>query len=314
MRLKAGPRIYGLIGYPIKHSLSPAMHNAAFKTLKINAEYRLLEIRPDGLKDFLLKDILVRDIDGNTVSAKALSGFNITIPHKVKAKEILEEKFPLSYSDKSYGFKELFHYVRVSGAINTVKREKEQLRYWNTDVSGFYRSLKEDLKFDAKNKNVLLIGCGGAGRAVIACLSWKSPKANRIYIYENNNEAASFAREHFSQFSFLKEKLEFISTQQIPNVIGKCHLLVNASPVGMKEGDPSIIDKELLPKELYVYDLVYNRETQLIKDARENLGDSKVAAGLGMLLYQGARAFELWTGKKAPIDTMRQALLQALNG
>lgn len=301
------PKTYGLIGYPVKHSLSPIIHNSAFKALDIDAEYRLFEIPPENLEDFLLKDIEVKDITGKSVWTADILGFNITIPHKVRAKEILEKRFPPPPSE------EIFHNVTVSGAINTVKREGGG--YYNTDVVGFRQALRNDLKFETKNKNILLIGCGGAGRAVVAATAWEDLHTNKIYIYESNEQTVKSAKEYFfeklsSRFSFLKVKLEFISDEQLAEVIKRCHLLVNATPVGMKEGDGPVIDKNLLRKDLFVYDLIYNRKTQLIKDA-ELLG-CIAKDGLGMLLYQGARSFEIWMDRPAPIDIMQQALKEAV--
>ena len=304
------PKIYGLIGYPVKHSLSPVMHNAAFQALKIdaelNAEYRLFEVKPEELKGFLLGNKEIKDTNSNSFSIEDLSGFNITIPHKVRAREILEKKFSLHpplLEDENY--------VRLTGAINTVKRDGDILHYYNTDATGFRKSLKEDLKFvDAKGTNVFIIGCGGAGRAVIAALGWRQLKINKIYVNDISNEAVNSAREHFSQFSHFENKLKFITNREdIPNVIKNCHLLVNASPIGMKDEDPSVIDKTLLHENLYVYDVIY-KETRLIRDAK-SLG-RHYANGLGMLLYQGVDAFELWTEKRAPVEVMRKALEEAI--
>jgi shikimate dehydrogenase len=296
------PKVYGLIGYPVTHSFSPAMQNAAFKALAIHAEYRLFEVKPEELQDFLLNDILVKDIHGNAVYARDILGFNITIPHKINAKRILGEAFPCRAEQ------EIAHYMEVSGAINTVKRVGDKLKYRNTDVPGFSRSLKQDLKFNSKDKSAFLIGCGGAGRAVIASLTWKGAYIKKIYVYESNRDAVKSARRHFSQFPFMEKRLEFIFEEQVSKSLSQCQLLINASPVGMKESDPSPIDKKLLAKNkgLCVYDVVYNRQTQLIKDAKE-LG-YPAAGGIGMLLYQGIQAFEYWTGKKAPEALMRKAL------
>lgn len=297
MEKSSHPRIYGLIGYPVKHSLSPVMHNAAFRALKINAEYRLFEVKPEELKVFLLSDKPARDIDGNLIPKSDIFGFNITIPHKVKAREILEKKFPVDNTRKQILENE--YYVRLSGAINTVKKDGDKLLYYNTDASGFFRSLNQDLKFNTlKNKNVLLIGCGGAGRAIIASLSWDRRDRGKIYINDISKEAISSAQAYFSQLALqlehLKDKLQFIPTEEMPKVITDCHLLVNATPIGMKGEDVSVVDKSLLHENLYVYDIVYNKKgpTRLIKEAASlNLPH---ASGLDMLLYQGADAFELW--------------------
>lgn len=296
---------YGIIGDPVEHSLSPVMHNAAFKALDIKAEYIKIPIAPDQLEGFLLGKISVKDIDGNRIHAREVKGFNVTIPYKVNAEEILDKKLSPSHTGQ------VLYDVQLSGAINTVKREGDTLEYWNTDVSGFRRSLTEDLKFYTKDKNVLIIGCGGAGRAVVAGLIWKDTSIHKIYIYENNEKAIDSAKEHFSEFSFLKEKIKFIPEKEVKDIIKKCQLLVNASPLGMKEGDPSPIDKRLLRKDLYVYDVVYNRKTQLVKDA-----GAKAMTGSGMLAWQGALAFDHWVDEcKNPadvIDVMRKALDDAL--
>lgn len=302
-------KIYGLIGHPVKHSLSKKMQEEAFRALGINAEYRLIPVQPEQLQGFLIKNLAVADIEGKEIRLSDLSGFNVTIPHKVKAKEILEASFPAAGADISALD---YYYLKCTGAVNTVKKETDTFRYWNTDAGGFFRSLFEDLKFkETKGKSVLLLGCGGAGRAVIAALSWKDLGIDKIYIYENNDEAASLAKKHFFNFSeggFQKEKLVFIDKNNLTDTITKIRLLVNATPVGMKDDSGSAIDKGLLSlnKNLSVYDLVYNRKTQLIKDAEE-LGLS-VSGGLGMLLFQGVYAFKYWTGMWPDVDIMRRAL------
>jgi shikimate dehydrogenase len=302
--------VYGLIGYPVTHSLSPAMHNAAFASLKIDAEYRLFEVSPEQLKSFLKEDIEVKDVAGNAYSSQRIAGFNITIPHKVRAREIL---LPGGFGLEANKYKEQDHYVYLSGAINTVKRTEGKFLYRNTDAPGFMRSLKEDLHFESRGKNVLIFGCGGAGRAIIAALTWKSAGAKKIYAYDPNKAAVESARIHFERFrkaDSLNAELEFLSQEQISEKIDDSDLLVNASPVGMKEGDGSIIDDGLLHGRLSVYDVVYNRETQLIRDAK-SLG-LPAADGLGMLLYQGALAFTFWTGEDAPVGVMHRALKEGI--
>jgi shikimate dehydrogenase len=283
--------VYGLVGYPLKHSLSPAMHNAAFKELGIDAEYKLFEIELDGLKDFLINrsDVL---------------GFNVTVPYKVKAKDILTKNFS-SKEDLS----EAEIAVSITSAVNTVKREPK-LKLYNTDVSGFSKSLVEDLGFDKRGKNVLVLGVGGAGRAVIAGLSQENNSASKIYISELNRDTINNVKEHLSNIDRLKGKFEFIEEPDISNVIEECHLLVNATAVGMRDNDGSAIDLNLLHKGLSVYDVVYNRETALVKEAR-SLG-LPTSDGLGMLLYQGVAAFEIFTDIEAPLDVMKEALLKGV--
>lgn len=313
---KSSPDIYGLIGYPVKHSFSPLMHNAAFNTLEINAEYRLFEVEPAKLEAFLLDNIKVLDTQGKEFYSQDIIGFNITIPHKIKAKEISEKEFPFSFGKLS---EEQRYYVKLSGAINTVKRESGQLLYWNTDAAGFLKSLEHKeagwgLGFATKGKSALVIGSGGAGRAVVAALSWKNMEMKNIYINDIDENALKATKEYFFSLDRedLKERLGFIFSNKIPEVIEECELLVNASPVGMKGGDPCVIDKNLLHGRLSVYDVVYNTETALVREALAKR--IPVVGGRGMLLYQGANAFNLWTGKSAPVEVMRRAITQEVSG
>lgn len=294
------PKIYGLIGYPVKHSLSPLMHNAAFKAININAEYRLFEVKPEELEGFLEGTISVKDTDGRSCFSKDVMGFNITVPHKIRAFEFIKNTTIVHSPDIT-----LF----LAGAVNTIKRENGKLHFRNTDTTGFVNSLREDLKFNTADKIVIVFGCGGAGRAIVAGLLQGGMNTKKIYMYDINTEAMETTERHFLNpnfADFVKGRLEFISREEIPKKLTESDLLVNATPIGMKEGDGSVIDKDLLHKKLSIYDVVYNRQTQLIKDAK-SLG-FPCADGLGMLLYQGAASFEFWTEKKPPIERMREAL------
>jgi len=323
------PGIYGLIGYPVKHSLSAVMHNAAFAALKINAEYRLFEMEPAKLEAFLLDNIKVSDTKGKEFYSKDIIGFNITIPYKVRAYEILKKKLPLSFGKLAQVDQ---YYVKLSGAVNTVKRENNQPLYWNTDAWGFLKSLESKEKgdwglgFSPTGKSALIIGSGGAGQAVIAALSWKKSGMKKIYVYEKDNGAVVSAQKHFFNGNLsrewvdsLRQKLEFISVEKIAEATRSCDLLVNASPVGMENDGDSVISRHMLEKNknLSVYDVVYNRTTQLVKDAK-SLG-LPVVGGKGMFLYQGKEAFELWFPERAKEDAeiekaMRKALSEEASG
>jgi len=305
-------KIYGLIGYPVKHSLSPAMHNAAFHALNIDAEYRLFEVKPDQLKDFLINNIEIQDTKGESFFSQDIVGFNITIPHKVKAREILEKKFHRNFEQHNDTDEQsCFWFVELTNAVNTVKREKRGLHYFNTDALGFLKSLLQELKSNLNyNSNILIVGFGGAGRAVLAGLSLQHAFIKKIYIADIDKNANASLQRLLAKSTYTAGQVQFISIEEIPDKIKECNLLINASPIGMKEDDGSVIDKNLLHRNLSVYDVVYNRETQLIKDAKS----LKLTAvgGLGMLLYQGVLAFKLWIGKEAPVEVMREALLKAL--
>lgn len=280
-------QIYGVLGYPVKHSLSPAMQNAAFRELKIDAEYRLFEVPGEDLERFLDK----------IKSGNNISGLNVTIPHKIKVREYLERSGSLDENA-----------VRL-GAVNTIKVCADgALRGFNTDGPGFYRSLVEDLKFEPEGRNVFVLGSGGAAKAIVMYLG-NAPKS--VSVFDTDRKKTTELADHYTKY-FDREKLKILSdAEEIGDVIAKSDLVVNATPIGMNESDPSPLPKELLRPGLYIYDLVYNRpRTQLVKDA--NAAKAHALTGLGMLLYQGAAAFEIWTGKQAPVAVMRRKLKEAL--
>ncbi|MFA6320407.1 MAG: shikimate dehydrogenase [Candidatus Omnitrophota bacterium] len=276
---------YGLIGHPVKHSLSPAMQNAAFGALGINAEYFLYDVEPEKLEGFL-KDAR----SGN------ISGFNVTVPHKIKTKEYLERKGLLDEN------------ARRLGAVNTIKIcEDGKLCGYNTDGPGFYRSLVEDLKFEPEGKDIFVLGAGGAAHAVIMYLG-NGPK--NIFVFDIDKAKTDDLQEHYKRY-FDGNRLTIVNSNNFKDKLKISSLLINTTPVGMKESDPSPVDTSLLHYGLYVYDLVYNRPaTELVKKATSL--KLHATTGLGMLLYQGAIAFEIWTGAKAPVAVMKKALKEAL--
>ncbi|MBM3249188.1 MAG: shikimate dehydrogenase [Candidatus Omnitrophica bacterium] len=274
-------KIYGIIGFPVKHSLSPAMHNAAFRALDINAEYMLFEVKPEELKSFF-----------NNLDKSNILGLNVTIPHK----------------EKVFGFVSLEpdnSYLRQIGAINTIVNKKGQWLGYNTDISGFTKHLKEN--FDPANKKVAIIGAGGAARAVSFALVKSGAKEISIFdIDQKKSENISkMLRGLFPDF--LISIAKNIEDLQIKNK----NLLINATPLGMKPKDPCPVEEKQLHKDLFVYDLIYNpAETKLLKLAKK--AGAQTSDGLGMLLYQGMLSFEIWTGGPAPKETMQKALINAL--
>lgn len=280
-------QIYGIVGSPVEHSLSPAMQNAAFRHLKIDAEYRLFEVSTGDLEQFLDRIRLEKNI----------SGLNVTIPHKIKAKEYLERKGSLD------------EHSMVLGAVNTIKISGDgSLKGFNTDGPGFYRSLVEDLKFEPEGRNIFVLGAGGAAKAIVMYLG-AGPKA--ISVFDVDQKKTGELKSHYGKY-YDREKLNVISDAgEIGSALAKSDLFVNATPIGMNESDPSPISKSLIRPGLAVYDLVYNRAyTQLVKDA--NAAKAHALTGLGMLLYQGAASFEIWTGELPPVAVMRRALKEAL--
>jgi len=278
---KKAKKIYGIIGFPVKHSLSPCMHNAAFRELGIDAEYKLFEIKPEELSDFL-----------NSLKSEGIFGLNVTVPHKEKALELIE------LDDENAHLKKI-------GAINTILRKNGKLKGFNTDIEGFRKHLSENI--DPANKKVAILGAGGAARAVSFVLA--KGGATEIALFDIDKSKA----DNITQM--IKEIIPAFNIFPV-NDLGQLNLknkeiLVNATPVGLKPDDALPVNENHLHKDLFVYDLIYNpAETKLLKLAK-NIG-AKTSNGLGMLTYQGMASFEIWTNKPAPKEAMEKALEQAL--
>ncbi len=272
--------IYGVIGWPIKHSLSPAMHNAAFKALGIGAEYKLFEVRPEELEDFIL-------------AKKSAAGFNVTVPHKEKCMALLDSIDPIAAS---------------IGAVNTIVIKSGKLTGYNTDSLGFITALEKDLGFSVKGKSVFVLGSGGASRAVSFSLAAAGTK--KIILTDLFLDKVKSLAQNVRKF-YPGCKVDILEPKKIyqESDLSGIDLLVNATPIGLKESDPVLFDKGVFRKGLAVYDLVYNpAKTKLVKLAQDS--GLKASGGLGMLLYQGVESFKLWIGKPAPVEVMRKALLK----
>ncbi|MFA4984332.1 MAG: shikimate dehydrogenase [Candidatus Omnitrophota bacterium] len=280
MRKKSRLEVYGVLGYPAKHSFSPAMHNAAFRALGIKAAYRLFEIRPSELEDFMA-----------TLGENNIRGMNVTIPYKEKVLDYIN------------GYRQPA--VKIIGAANTVKIDNDgRLSCFNTDFSGFMQHLAE---LKVRPKRVAVIGAGGAARAV--CFGLAKKKVSEIALYDIDRfRSISLVERLKSVFS----SGDFLAASSIEGLrIPDKDLLVNASPVGMKPDDPCLVNAGQLHPGLFVYDLIYNPgRTKLLELATSRgLANSN---GLGMLLYQAVLSFSHWTGRDAPQDIMGRALQREL--
>jgi shikimate dehydrogenase len=270
-------KIFGVLGYPAKHSLSPKMHNAAFKALKINARYKIFEVEPSKLPGFFA-----------TLRTRRIEGLNVTIPYKQTVLSYIKRTTPEA---------------RIIGAVNTIKMSGNKLLGYNTDGEGFLQHLKKDLDFDPRGKKVAILGAGGASRAV--CVYLCKAGAQRIAIY-NRDRSKIINLMHILNMNGVCTDL--IAASHVADLrIEEADLLVNATSVGMKEGAPSLVDARHLHPGLIVYDLVYSRKkTKLLEDAAAK--GCRTANGLGMLLYQGILSFKIWTGRTPPKDVMAKAL------
>lgn len=278
-------KIVGIIGYPLEHTVSPAMHNAAFKELGLDYEYVPFEVEPEDLKEAL-----------RGMRALHVAGFNVTIPHKETIVPLLDEVTKLA---------------RIIGAVNTVENQEGKLVGYNTDGPGFIDSLKEDAGFDPKGKKVVVLGAGGASRAVSTMLAEVEIKS--LVITDIVEEKAKGLTEYLN--SSFKVSCAFVKSDSaaLQRGIGEADLLVNTTPLGMspKINECPILEKTKLNKNLLVYDLIYNpSETKLLKLAKA--AGCRICSGLGMLVRQGALAFTIFTGEEPPIDAMWSAAQDAL--
>jgi shikimate dehydrogenase len=275
--------IYGIFGFPVKHTFSPGMHNAAFKKTGLDACYVPFAVNPDVLGDAV-----------KGLRALGLRGLNITVPHKEKVVPFLDE---------------LSTEARLIGAVNTIEIKDGRLIGHNTDGRGFLRSLKADAGFNAKGKQFLLLGSGGAARAVAFSLALAG--ATRLRFRDLDLQKAEALAQDLRNRTGVDAAS--ISGDSLAAAAGEADCLINATPLGLKKSDPLPLSKEKILKRHLVCDLVYNPpDTEFLKAARS--AGAKRLPGLGMLLYQGVIAFEIWTGRKAPVPVMKAALTRQLKG
>ena len=284
MNIDGSTTIVGVFGAPIAHTASPAMHNAAFDALKMNWRYLAFHVEPQNLRTALQG---ARDM--------GIVGINLTVPHKILALDCIDEVDPEA---------------RKLGATNTIVMDKGKIWGTNTDGPGFVKAIKEDFNFTLKGKRVLILGAGGAGRAIAVTCALEG--ATKILVANRTlAKIEPITREiHPTKSEFLPIEL---TAGELDKIIHDVDLVVNATSVGLKEGDSLGLPARLFSPQLHVYDMIYRpAETELLRVAAS--AGAKVANGLSMLLHQGAKAFEIWTKRKAPLAVMRRALRTAIGG
>lgn len=270
-------RLFGVIGHPIRHSLSPAMHTAALRALRLDAVYTSVETPPRFLEPILRALILA-----------GVEGLNVTVPLKEAVLPLVDR---------------LDSTAMATGTVNTIVIRNRRTVGYNTDGAGFVRALDELGRRPCATRAVVL-GAGGAARAV----AWELTKAagSCVTIANRRVERAQrlarwLARRH------PRARVRAVALRDVS--VNDAGLLVNATTVGMRPGDGSPIDPARLHRGLLVYDLVYHRETPLVRAARRR--GCVAAGGLSMLLYQGAESLRLWLRRAPPIEVMRRALQRA---
>jgi len=258
--------LYGLVGFPVKHSFSPLMHNSFFEKKKIDAVYLCFETSPGQVKYLR-----------NSIVSLGIKGLNITVPYKQKVISLLDKLDPMA---------------ELIGAVNTIKADKEKLSGFNTDGIGFVRSLKEEAKFDIRGRKAVILGAGGAAKSISVYLA--KEKAGCLGLFDIHVKRAKELAEKIKG-KYKKLTVEVYNSERDID-LGDVSLLVNATGLGMKKRDPLPLNPEKLRKGILVYDLTYNPVKPVLLKEAEKRG-CKIMNGLWMLIYQGLASLEIWLGK-----------------
>jgi len=276
-----------VIGDPVAHSLSPTMQNAALQDRQIDAQYTKLHIKPEELEEAL---VLIRENE--------FVGVNVTLPHKQRVFDLMNE------CDQQ---------AKDVGAVNTIAIRNQKPIGFNTDGIGFARAIREEFSVDLKDLRILVVGAGGVARAIASECGKQG--CERLVIANRTTARAMELVRQLQNFFVGPKVLGPVSRLQAIGLteselraqIPHTDLLVNATSLGLERSDPNPIGAHVLEPHLMVYDTVYLPRRTALLLAAEQAG-TRTANGLSMLLHQGARAFEIWFGREAPISAMRAAL------
>ncbi len=280
MTIRGTTQVLGIFGYPVEHSLSPVMQNAALQAAGLDAVYVPFMVAPVKLEEAV-----------EAIRALGIRGVNVTIPHKENIISYLDELDPKA---------------RMIGAVNTVINENGRLIGYNTDETGLIKSLAQDLAFHPNGRRILMLGAGGASRAALVALAEQGAQwigiANRT-----RQKAEDLAQAFQNLFPGTIFAVLGLDEVELSEVCPSVDLLLNSTSLGMKgeifEGIPWL----QLNSSAVVYDIVYRRpDTPLVTSAREY--GHLAAGGLGMLIAQGEDAFRIWTGQECPKGVMKQAI------
>lgn len=276
-------QLYAVLGHPIGHSLSPVMHNAAMEALGMDALYLAMDAPPDRLMPIL-----------QALAAHRFGGVNLTIP----LKEVAFEN--LARLDES---------AELLGAVNTVVFADEGPCGYNTDGYGFLAAVRDDLDLSTKDRNILVVGAGGAGRAVALVCAREG--AASVTVSDLDEYRAENVVQDIHRLKRVEQADTAVGEDALRAAARTADLIVQATPIGMKPDDPSLLPADAFHAGQAVFDLIYMYpETAFLREAAA--AGARTAAGLGMLMHQGARAFELWTGVQPPLEVMRDALAKAV--
>lgn len=285
MNVDGQTQLVGVIGWPVAHSLSPEMHNAAFAYSSLNWRYLPLPVHSEYLEKAL-----------RGLYALGFRGVNVTVPHKVDVIPLLDT---------------ITEAVTIVGAVNTIRVDLNtgRLEGLNTDMTGFLADLASNNIRLGKESRVVVLGAGGAARAIGAGLV----RCGAHVTFVNRTEARAESIVKFLKSSWSNTDVQFAPMQSLAEVCRDVTLIVNTTSVGLwPDADASPWPSGVpFPKNAVVYDTVYRPlKTRLVQDAEA--AGLRAVGGIGMLVYQGASAFEVWTGRKAPVDVMKLIVLQKL--
>lgn len=278
--------LFGIFGFPLGHTLSPVMQEAAFEAMGHKAFYLVLELSPKNFHQTL------RGLHSKSFQ---LSGFNVTVPYKEAV---------IAYLDK------LEPSAKLIGAVNTVYQKGGKWIGANTDAFGFQKAIKTE--WHRQKCNVLILGAGGSARALGFALA--KDGARRITIANRTKiRALRMLRDLSKTFKETKFQALELSSRELKRVLNEADVVINATSVGLKVTDPSLIPAKLIPagkRKLFV-DLIYRpSKTAFLRNAAKK--GHRTLNGLSMLLHQGAKSFECWTGRRAPVSVMRKTLSKAI--
>ncbi|MBN1643955.1 MAG: shikimate dehydrogenase [Dehalococcoidales bacterium] len=277
-------KLCGIIGDPIEHTMSPIMHNTAFKTLGLDYVYVPFKVKNKELK---------QAIEG--VRTLNIRGINVTIPHKVAVLPLLDKIDSLA---------------EKIGAVNTIVNDEGVLTGYNTDAYGFLQALLEK-DINPRGKRVLVLGAGGAAKAI--CFILAEQGASLVILNRKLElEWAQDLARHIKQNYSINVSADELNKKNLAPVIPDTDILVNATSVGMSpNSDETPVDTKLLCSNLVVFDIIYNPlPTRLLQEAKA--AGARTIDGLEMLVWQGALSFEKWIGRKPPVDLMRQSVMRLL--
>lgn len=283
MEISGKTKVCGIIGDPVEHTLSPAMHNAAFNDLKLDFVYVAFKVKTSELENAM-----------SGVRTLGIHGLNVTMPHKNAVIKYLDEIDPTA---------------KFIDAVNTILNKDGKLIGFNTDGVGAIKALKEN-GLNLNGKKLLLLGAGGAANAIAF---HAAQGVEELVILNRTAEKAKKLAEVLRREFNKKIRANSLSASSIEEELKDSDILINATSIGMHpKVDQSPVRSEWLRSNLCIMDIVYNPiETRLAKDAKSK--GAKVISGIEMLIYQGSASFEIWTNHPAPVKVMKKAVLDKLS-